>query len=201
MTQALILLWGVRLKEGLTASLDDVEGHWVLCTGKTGMRIGYLNSQALGIVQALRGQAAWSFAPSRHNRVSGWPWGLGKWHQYVRACGIDDGEKPQQDLRKRFSTWTAAKDPQVEMLLAGHGGGVIFEHYLDTMGPASRRDGGFRLTGQSTGGPGRRRIYPHRPPAAATWGPADEAKAAAAPSATSAPATPLTAVGLPDKRG
>ena len=29
---------GRRLKEGLTASLDDVEGHWVLCTGKTGMR-------------------------------------------------------------------------------------------------------------------------------------------------------------------
>jgi hypothetical protein len=178
LTQALILLWGVRLKEGLTASLDDVEGHWVLCTGKTGMRIGYLNSQSLGIVQALRGQAAWSFAASRHNRVSGWPWGLGKWHQYVRACGIDDGENPQQDLRKRFSTWVAAKDPQVEMLLAGHGGGVIFEHYLDTMErvPAVMEDFALPTLENWTWPPP---VYPHRPPGAATWGPIDEAKAAA----------------------
>ena len=175
----LILLWGVRLKEGLTALLDDMEGHWVLCTGKTGMRIGYLNSQALGIVQALRGQAAWSFAASRHNRVSGWPWGLGKWHQYVRACGIDDGEKPQQDLRKRFSTWVAGKDPQVEMLLAGHGGGVIFEHYLDTMEriPAVMEDFALPTLESWTWPP---LVYPQRPPGAATWGPADEAKAAAA---------------------
>jgi hypothetical protein len=180
LTQALILLWGVRLKEGLTASLDDVEGHWVLCTGKTGMRIGYLNSQALGIVQALRGQAAWSFAPSRHNRVSGWPWGLGKWHQYVSACGIDDGDKPQQDLRKRFSTWTEAKDPQVERLLAGHGtNDVIIKHYLDIMErvPAVMEDFALpTLEGWNWPPP----VYPHRPPSAETWGPPEEAKAAAA---------------------
>ena len=138
MIQALILLWGVRLKEGLTAALDDVEGHWALCTGKTGMRIGYLNSQALGIVQALHSagpgqQTTFAWAAPRHNRVSGWPWSVGKWHAYVKACGIDFGEKPQQDLRKRFSTWVADKDPQVEMLLAGHGGNVVFKHYLDTL--------------------------------------------------------------------
>ena len=178
--QGLILLWGVRLKEGLTASLDDVEGHWVLCTGKTGMRIGYLNSQALGIVQALRGQAAWSFAASRHNRVSGWGWGVGKWHQHVRACGIDDGEQPQQDLRKRFSTLVAAKDPQVERLLAGHGcNDVVFTHYLDIMErvPAVMEDFALPTLDGWTWPPP---VYPHRPPAAATWGPADEAKAAAA---------------------
>ena len=136
LTQALILLWGTRVEEALTASLDDVEGHWVLVAGKTGMRITYLNSQALAIVEALRGQMAWSWARRPFTRVAHWPWSLSKWHKYVRDCGVDDGAKPQQDLRKRFSTWVHAKDPEVEMLLAGHGGGVIFDHYLDVIGAA-----------------------------------------------------------------
>ena len=110
-----------------------MEGHWSLVCGKTGMRINYLNSQALGIVQALRGQLAWSWAAESHTRISGWPWSLNTWHSHVRECGVDDGDKPQQDLRKRFATWVRAKDPEVEMLLAGHGGGVIFDHYLDVL--------------------------------------------------------------------
>ena len=133
LTQALILLWGTRLSEALTALREDQEGHWVLVEGKTGMRISYLNSQALGLVQALKGQSAWDWAANRHCRVSGWGWSVNKWHAFVRECGIEDGDKPQQDLRKRFSTWCQAKDADVEKLLAGHGGDVIFRHYLDTL--------------------------------------------------------------------
>ena len=179
LTQGLILLWGVRVSEALTASLDDTQGHWVLCEGKTGMRIAYLNSQALGLVQALRGQATWTWAAAKHHRVSGWPWSVGKWHSFVAAAGVEDGDRPQHDLRKRFSTWVAAKDPQVEMLLAGHGGGVVFDHYLDTLERVPGVMEQFEL-------PELREwawpppVFPHREPAAATWGPMDEAKAAAA---------------------
>ena len=130
LTQALILLWGTRLTEGLTACLDDVEGHWALVEGKTGMRLSYLNSQALGIVAALRGQSTLAWAEPKHRRISGWPYSSNKWHADLRKVGIDDGEKPQQDLRKRFASWVQRRDPEVEQLLAGHGGGVIFDHYL-----------------------------------------------------------------------
>ena len=143
LTQALILLWGVRVEEGLTALEEDVEDHWVLVEGKRGMRINYLNSQALGIVRELRGrQHVWSWCQARYLRVSGWPWSLNKWHAFVRELGIDDGRKPQQDLRRRWSTWVHAKDPEVEKLLGGHGGDVIFDHYLDTLervGPVMER--------------------------------------------------------------
>ena len=185
LTQALILLWGVRLKEGLTTCLDNVEEHWVLCTGKTGMRLGYFNAQALGIVRALRGQTVWEWAAARHGRVSNWPWGCNKWHHFVRQVGIDNGDKPQQDLRKRFATIVKAKDPEVEMLLAGHGGGVIFDHYLDTLErvPGVMEDfpalPDLGLDDWTWPEP----VYLHRPEnlgADGPWGATEEAKAAAA---------------------
>jgi len=179
LTQALILLWGPRLSEALTALRADQEGHWVLVVGKTGMRISYLNSQALGIVQALRGQSAWDWAANRHCRVSGWGWSVNKWHAFVRECGIDDGDKPQQDLRKRFSTWVKAKDQDVEKLLCGHGGDVIFRHYLDTLERVPAVMEPFTLPivpGFAWPEP----VYPHRPTHAESWGPEQEAAAAAA---------------------
>lgn len=179
LTQALLLLWGTRLAEGLTASLDDVEGHWSLVVGKTGMRINYLNSQALGIVQALRGQLAWSWAAETHTRISGWPWSLNTWHSHVRECGVDDGEKPQQDLRKRFATWVRAKDPEVEMLLAGHGGGVIFDHYLDVLERVPGVMEQFELP-QLDGFTWPAPVYLYRPAGSGAWTAEQEAKATAA---------------------
>jgi len=179
LTQALILLWGTRLSEALTALREDQEGHWVLVAGKTGMRISYLNSQALGIVQALKGQSAWDWAANRHCRVSGWGWGVNKWHAFVRECGIDDGQKPQQDLRKRFSTWCQAKDADVEKLLAGHGGDVIFRHYLDTLERVPGVMERFELP-DVPGFAWPPPVYCHRPQGIEAWGLEQEAAAAAA---------------------
>ncbi len=185
LTQALILLWGTRLKESLTALADDVEGHWVLVAGKTGVRISYLNSQALGLVQALRGQMAFPFATERHSRVSGWPWGLNKWHAFVRecatGCGIDCGSKPQQDLRKRFSSWVKPRDPDVEKLLGGHGGDVIFDHYLDTLERVPPVMEQFFLPAIE-GFAWPQPVYAHRPAGVepGAWGGEQEASAAAA---------------------
>ena len=180
LTQALILLWGVRLSEALTAALEDVEGHWVLCTGKTGMRLGYLNSQALGLVQALRGQTAWDWAAQRHTRVAAWPWTANKWHSFVRDCRVDDGDKPQQDLRRRFSSWVQPRDADVEKLLAGHGGGVIFNHYLDTLRRVPPVMEEFCLPAVE-GFVWPQPVYVHRPSAwQGAWGAAEEAAAAAA---------------------
>ena len=185
LTQALILLWGTRLKESLTALADDVEGHWVLVAGKTGVRISYLNSQALGLVQALRGQMAFPFAAERHSRVSGWPWGLNKWHAFVRecatGCGIDCGSKPQQDLRKRFSSWVKPRDPDVEKLLGGHGGDVIFDHYLDTLERVPPVMEQFFLPAIE-GFVWPQPVYAHRPAGVepGAWGGEQEASAAAA---------------------
>jgi hypothetical protein len=185
LTQALILLWDCRLEEALTALREDQEGHWVLVSGKTGMRISYLNSQSLGIVQALRGQAAWDFAAKRHTRVSGWGWGLNRWHAFVRECGVADGAKPQQELRMRATTCItaiAARDPRdakVEQLVGGHGGTVIDKHYLDTLRRVPAVMEQFSLPAVP-GFDWPRPVYVHRPQDAAAWAAEDEARAAAA---------------------
>ena len=168
LTQALILLWGVRVSEGLTALVDDMEGHLVLVSGKTGLRISYLNSQALGLVKALSG----------HGRLTGWRWTPARWHRLVQQCGIDDGAKPQQDLRKRFATWVSSRDADVEKLLAGHGGGVVFDHYLSTLEkvPAVMED--FALP-DVPGWKWPDPVYLHRPLGTSQWGPREEAAAAA----------------------
>jgi len=179
LTQALILLWGTRLHEALSARLEDVEGHWCLVEGKTGMRFSYLNSQALGLVEALRGQTLMPWAADRWFRISGWPWGLNTWHAFVRDCGAADGKQPPQDLRRRFSTWVNRRDAEVEKLLCGHGGGVIFDYYLDIMERVPAVLESFTLPEVGVDGfawPAP--VFPHKPAGAATWGPAEEAAAA-----------------------
>ena len=59
------------------------------------------------------------------------------------------------------------------------GSGVIFEHYLDTTERVPAVMEHFALP-ELDGWTWPPPVYPHRPPAAATWGPPDEAKATAA---------------------
>jgi hypothetical protein len=136
----------------------------------------------LGLIRALRGQTTFEWAADRHMRVSNWPWGVNKWHAFVRDCQVDDGDKPQQDLRKRWSTWTKARDPEVEMLLAGHGGNVIFNHYLDTLEKVPGVMEQMTLPELATPGwTWPEPVHFHKPETwDGAWGPEQEAKAAAA---------------------
>ncbi len=81
-------------------------------------------------------------------------------------------------MRKRFSGWVNAKDPQVEMLLAGHGGDVIFDYYLATLERMPDVMEQFALPeipGWQWPGP----VYLYRPAGATSWTASDEAAAAA----------------------
>ena len=156
LTQALVLLTGMRIGEALRAAAADVEGHFLLlppAVVKTGMpRILYLSSQALGIVAALRPetqQGTLFHAAPHQPRLLGWTKSMTAWHNLVRQCtspGQDATcEKRQQALRRKLSDWLERKDPAAEALQLGHGKGVVFDSYLDTLRRAARHLEMYRL--------------------------------------------------------
>jgi integrase len=134
--QALVLLTGMRLGECLAARSSDVEGHWLLLrTSKTGKpRILYLSARALGIAQALRTRyrPGLLFADV-DEEFCGWSECESQWHGFVRGCRPSHSSapaKPHQALRQVISDWMEPKDRRAESAQLGHGGGVVFRHYL-----------------------------------------------------------------------
>ena len=70
-------------------------------------------------------------------RLAGWPYSKSHWHELVRECTPnehrDPSEKRHQSLRRLTSTWLYKRDPVAESAQLGHGGGVVYKHYLDVL--------------------------------------------------------------------
>ena len=161
LTQALVLLTGMRIGEALRAAAADVEGHFLLlppAVVKTGVpRIIYLSGQALAIVDALRPaarqQTLFVDAPPS-NRLTGWGKSLSSWHKLVADCTSPELrsllEKRHQSLRRMISDWLQRRDPAAESLQLGHGSGgdanpVVFKSYLNTLHRAAKHLERYRL--------------------------------------------------------
>ena len=140
LTQALVLATGMRIEECLAAEIANVEGHWLLLPEtKTHVpRILYLSGQALAIVAALHPPAQQQTLfdagdDQAAGLLAGWCQSLSSWHALVRACstaGPGPYPKRHQCLRKVLSTWLYKLDPVAESAQLGHGGGVVYTHYL-----------------------------------------------------------------------
>ena len=141
LTQAFALLTGLRLGELIQARLADVEGPWLLIretkTGKP--RIIYQSPAALGLAAALRipddGQLLLfpeEDEPAPEDRVCGWPHTRNYWNVVTRSFGLPE-PKPHQALRRACSDFLERRDPTAEAAQLGHGRGVVFAHYLDTL--------------------------------------------------------------------
>ena len=146
LTQAYALLTGMRLGELLAACLVHVEGPWLLIpqTKIKRPRIIYQSPAALGIAAALRvpddGQLT-LFAgldePEADDRVAGWQFTRRTWSVVTRSCKLPGPAaytaKPHQALRRMCSEFMQPRDAVAEAAQLGHGGGVVFTHYLDTL--------------------------------------------------------------------
>ena len=138
LTQAFLLLTGLRKGEALLVEQDGLAGHFLFVPAAiTKPRIPKLicvNAQALGIAAALRGQLTFGFAHGKRHRLLGWPYTPGHFEKLVAACGAAPWKHRQQVLRQRCSTWVRARDPDAEQVQLGHGGGdVITRCYLDKL--------------------------------------------------------------------
>jgi integrase len=138
LTQAFLLLTGMRKGEALLVEQDRVEGCYLLVPGaitKTRVpRILCINAQAMGIAAALRGQLTFGFAAGKRHRLLGWPYAPGTFEHLVERCGPRPWEKPQQVLRQRCADWLRQQNVDAEQVQLGHGGGdVVQRHYLDTL--------------------------------------------------------------------
>jgi hypothetical protein len=148
--QGLILLTGMRLEEVLLALLCDVEGHWLLIrperTKKREPRILYLNGQALAIASILRDKYNPPKLPGfedSEQRLAGWQLSQSYFLRRVREAmpwlKAEGHDKPQQKLRQLCSDWLHDQSMQAhshalpERLQLGHGGGVLFKHYLGVL--------------------------------------------------------------------
>ncbi len=148
--QAFILLTGLRLEEALSASLEDMEGHWLLIRiSKVPPRIIYVSGLAMGIARLLRDRYCERllFPLSDTTPLCGWRYTTHHWHDLVRACGKvpHAPKKPQQALRCMMSDYLYRKDPVGEAAQLGHGkvgaaqlerqsgNGVVFRNYLDQL--------------------------------------------------------------------
>ncbi len=154
LTQGLTLATGMRIDEALSASLANVEGHWLLLarTKTHAPRILYLNGQALAIVQALHPaarQATLFEVETKIDHLAGWQKSLSRWHALVKTCATpaehDPYPKRHQCLRKVLSTWLHERDPVAESAQLGHGGGVVYKNYLDILRRLPRLMDKFRL--------------------------------------------------------
>ena len=163
LTQALVLLTGMRIDELLSARAADLEGRWLLLrkTKTRKPRILYISGQALGIINALAGDrqrmlfAAEDGGSSKH--LTGWRHRLSAWHSLVRDCQSPEKYRPKekrhQKLRRRLSTWICRQRIKgahfpaqvVESAQLGHGKGVVFDFYLDVLRDIPRYLERYRL--------------------------------------------------------
>jgi integrase len=155
--QAACLLTGMRIGELLGARMEYVEGHWLLLpeTKTHRPRILYVSSQALGCLKSLRERWSERFLfPEMQSpgsaRLAGWENSESNWQNCTRHCrrplaATTVPYKPHQALRQVCSTWLYRRDPVAESAQLGHGGGVVFAHYLDTLRRLPRLLEKFRL--------------------------------------------------------
>jgi integrase len=128
LTQALVLLTGMRIGELLAAGRGDVEGHWLLLRPeivKTRRpRLVYLSARALAIGSQLSVGSQF---------LSGWGKTANAWQALVRRCGPRPCAKVHQALRRIMATWLHRRDQVAEAAQLGHGSGVVMVHYLDVI--------------------------------------------------------------------